>query len=217
MDLTDEIHLVRIAVATYDLELAQSGLAAAERRAELNPDVATITATAAHVHGLLGSDPEDLESAVELFKDSPRRLALAAALEDLGVARVDRGARGLAIEALGEALEHYAAAGATCDVARLRGCLRNLGVRRRLVSVGRPDAGWAALTETELTVARLVAEGLTNRDTAERLFISPHTVSSHLRHVFAKLGINSRVELTRLAGEHERPVNNDARDSALAP
>ena len=86
-----------------------------------------------------------------------------------------------------------------------------------MVSVGRPDTGWTALTEAELTVARLVAEGLTNRDTAERLFISPHTVSSHLRHVFAKLGISSRVELTRLAGEQERPVNNDARRTALAP
>jgi DNA-binding CsgD family transcriptional regulator len=215
-DVTDEVQLVRIAVATDDGELARSGLAAAERRAELNPDIATITAAAAHVRGLLGSDPEELASAVELFKDSPRRLAFAAALEDLGISRVDRGARGLAIEALGEALEHYAAAGATCDAARLRSRLRDLGVRRRLVSAGRPDTSWTALTEAELAVARLVAEGLTNRDAAARLFISPHTVSSHLRHVFAKLGVNSRVELTRLAAEHERPASSDARRGALA-
>ena len=90
-------------------------------------------------------------------------------------------------------------------------------MRRRLVSVGRPDTGWTALTETELTVARLVAEGLTNRDTAERLFISPHTVSSHLRHVFAKLGISSRVELTRLAAEHAAPINDEREPSTLAP
>ena len=50
----------------------------------------------------------------------------------------------------------------------------------------------------------LIANGLTNREAAERLFISPHTVSTHLRHVFAKLGINSRVELARLALERER-------------
>jgi DNA-binding CsgD family transcriptional regulator len=217
VDVTDEIQLVRIAVAADDSELAQSGLAAAECRAELNPDIATIIATAAHVRGLLGGDPDELASAVELFKGSPRRLALAAALEDLGVSQVDRGARGLAIEALGEALEHYAAAGAIVDTARLRSRLRELGVRRRLVSTGRPDTSWTALTETELAVARLVAEGLTNRDTAERLFISPHTVSTHLRHVFAKLGINSRVELTRLAGEHEQPSSVGARSSALTP
>ena len=39
---------------------------------------------------------------------------------------------------------------------------------------------------------RLVSEGATNREVAERLFISPHTVNSHLRHVFTKLGISSR-------------------------
>ena len=54
------------------------------------------------------------------------------------------------------------------------------------------------MTTAELAVARLVAEGLTNREVAERLFVSPHTVNSHLRHVFSKLGINSRVELARL-------------------
>ena len=216
MDVTDEIQLVRIAIAADDSELAQSGLAAAERREERNPDVATIAATAAHVRGLLGGDVQELESAVELFRDSPRRLASSAALEDLGIAQLDRGARDLAIDALGEALEHYAGAGATRDAARLRGRLRDLGVRRRLVSTGRPDTSWTALTESELAVVRLVAEGLTNRDTAERLFVSPHTVDSHLRHVFTKLGIKSRVELTRLAAEHERPISEDARRSAVA-
>jgi DNA-binding CsgD family transcriptional regulator len=49
-----------------------------------------------------------------------------------------------------------------------------------------------------------VARGLTNREVAEHLYVSPHTVSSHLRRVFAKLDINSRVELTRLAGDHDK-------------
>jgi DNA-binding CsgD family transcriptional regulator len=48
-------------------------------------------------------------------------------------------------------------------------------------------------------VVQLVADGLTNREVAERLYISSNTVSSHLRHAFEKLGINSRVALTRLA------------------
>src|SRR6266446_172234 len=78
-----------------------------------------------------------------------------------------------------------------------------LGVRRRLVAAEPEANGWAALTTSELTVARLVAEGLTNREVAERLFVSPHTVSSHLRHVFAKLGITSRVELARVARDYE--------------
>ena len=59
-------------------------------------------------------------------------------------------------------------------------------------------------TAPSRSCGRLVAEGLTNGEVAERLFVSPHTVNSHLRHVFAKLGINSRVELARLARDHEQ-------------
>jgi DNA-binding CsgD family transcriptional regulator len=57
------------------------------------------------------------------------------------------------------------------------------------------------MTKSELAVAQLVASGLTNREIAERLFVSPHTVNTHLRQVFAKLEVNSRVDLTRLATE----------------
>jgi predicted ATPase/DNA-binding CsgD family transcriptional regulator len=62
----------------------------------------------------------------------------------------------------------------------------------------RPVRGWASLTDAELRVAYLVAGGATNRDAAEQLFLSPHTVSSHVRSAFAKLGINSRIELARI-------------------
>jgi DNA-binding CsgD family transcriptional regulator len=65
----------------------------------------------------------------------------------------------------------------------------------------KPATGWAAMTKSELAVAQLVADGLTNREIAERLFVSPHTVNTHLRQVFAKLDVNSRVDLTRLATE----------------
>ncbi len=54
-------------------------------------------------------------------------------------------------------------------------------------------------------MARLVAEGGTNRQIADRLFLSPHTVDSHIRHAFAKLGVTSRVELTRLALANDQP------------
>jgi DNA-binding CsgD family transcriptional regulator len=62
----------------------------------------------------------------------------------------------------------------------------------------RTPAGWDDLTDTERSVAQLVAEGLTNREAAERLFLSPHTVDFHLRSIFRKLGASSRVRLTRL-------------------
>jgi DNA-binding CsgD family transcriptional regulator len=62
----------------------------------------------------------------------------------------------------------------------------------------RPRFGWPSLTATELSVAELVAEGMTNREVAAKLYLSPHTVGFHMRQVFRKLEISSRVELTRL-------------------
>jgi DNA-binding CsgD family transcriptional regulator len=61
--------------------------------------------------------------------------------------------------------------------------------------------GWKSLTHTERTVTDLVAQGLTNREAAERLFLSPHTVGFHLRAIYRKLDVGSRVELTRLVLE----------------
>ena len=73
----------------------------------------------------------------------------------------------------------------------------------------RPKTGWASLTGSELRVARLVAEGLTNREIGARLFLSRHTVDSHVRHAFAKLQLSSRVELTRVVLTHSRPGEGD--------
>jgi DNA-binding CsgD family transcriptional regulator len=64
--------------------------------------------------------------------------------------------------------------------------------------------GLAALTESEHAVADLVAQGLTNREVGGSLFISPHTVDYHLRQVFRKLNLQSRVDLARLVAESSR-------------
>jgi DNA-binding CsgD family transcriptional regulator len=63
----------------------------------------------------------------------------------------------------------------------------------------RPTSGWGSLTPMELDVVRLVREGLGNKDIGARLFISPRTVQTHLTHVYAKLGIASRVQLVQEA------------------
>jgi DNA-binding CsgD family transcriptional regulator len=63
---------------------------------------------------------------------------------------------------------------------------------------------WDGLTDSERTVAELVASGLTNREVAQRIYLSPHTVSFHLRKVYRKLGVATRVELARLSIEQER-------------
>jgi DNA-binding CsgD family transcriptional regulator len=81
-----------------------------------------------------------------------------------------------------------------------------------VVSVGDPSrdrpapepagTGWASLTGAERSVASIIADGATNRQAGARLFVSRHTIDFHLRQIFRKLGIGSRVELARVAAEH---------------
>ena len=202
MDVTDDPQLVRIALAAGDARLAADIVASAQERARRNPAIGSVRAAAAQARGLLDADVAQLAEACRLFEAAPRPMALASALEDLGVAKLRAGAVAAGVDTLGRALVLYSEAGATWDAARVRGRLRANGVRRRLVTSTRPNAGWAALTDSELAVVRLIAAGLTNRETAVRLFVSPHTVNSHLRHAFTKLGVNSRVELARVVAAH---------------
>ena len=65
-----------------------------------------------------------------------------------------------------------------------------------------PDQGWASLTDAELRVVSCVVGGATNRSIAEELHLSRHTVDAHLKHVYLKLDIHSRVELAVLAMHH---------------
>jgi DNA-binding CsgD family transcriptional regulator len=66
----------------------------------------------------------------------------------------------------------------------------------------RPTSGWGSLTPTERDVIELVQQGLSNKDIATRLFISPRTVATHLTHVYTKLGLTSRVQLAQEAARH---------------
>jgi DNA-binding CsgD family transcriptional regulator len=206
LDPADDPQLVRIALASEDWELAESATTGAERRAEINPGIPAVLASAAHARGLLTGDPGLLARAVTVLEGGQRRLALASALEDLALAEIRVGRTGQAIAALDRALVIYAACGARWDLARVRRRLRQLGIKRRLPAEHRPTLGWAALTESELAVVRLVADGLTNREAAERLYVSPHTVNGHLRHAFEKLGISSRVALTRITAGQPGPA-----------
>jgi DNA-binding CsgD family transcriptional regulator/tetratricopeptide (TPR) repeat protein len=199
-EVEDDPQLVRIAVAAGDGQLAEHTVGQAERRCELNPGVLSFQAAAAHARGLWQGSEHDLRTAASLFAAGPRPLATASALEDLGRLQAAAGATTDAIRSLDSALAINAQAGASWDAARVRGRLRRLGVCRRIAVSKRPATGWEALTSAEASIARLAAEGKTNREIAETLFISPHTVNSHLRHIFDKLGVNSRIQLTKMAG-----------------
>ena len=67
----------------------------------------------------------------------------------------------------------------------------------------RPVEGWPSLTDTERQVALLVAEGLTNAQVGQRMFLSRHTIDFHLRQIFRKLNVHSRVGMTRRVLEFE--------------
>ena len=141
-EIADDPQLVRIAVAVGDEELAEHAIEQAERRCQLNPGVVSFKAAVAHARGLWRSSTYDLETAAALFETGPRPLATALALEDLGRLQVSEGATGDAIASLDRALAIDVQAGARWDAARVRGQLRQLGVRRRIVISDRPATGW---------------------------------------------------------------------------
>ncbi|WP_234334246.1 helix-turn-helix transcriptional regulator [Streptomyces sp. NRRL B-1347] len=201
LDPADAPGLVRMALRAGAHDPAVRAVAVAERRAALNPGVTLLAATAAHARGLLDNDLDHLLRAVRLYEGASRPLARASALEDAG-RKLAVTRRSDAVPQLDKALGLYTRAGAERDVARVRRRLRAAGVRRRPASAGQAEE-WPELTGAELGVARLVAQGLTNAQVAERLSVSPHTVSSHLRRAFTKLDLTSRQELTRLVEKRD--------------
>ena len=78
---------------------------------------------------------------------------------------------------------------------------------RRIVSQPRAKTGWDSLTDSELTVVNLIAQGATNRDRRHAAARLPHTVKAHVHNAFAKLGINSRAELSKLMHGTDHPTN----------
>ncbi|GAA4559697.1 helix-turn-helix transcriptional regulator [Planotetraspora kaengkrachanensis] len=204
--------MTRVALTTENRPLAEKVVDTAESLARGNPDFPVLAAAAAHARGVLDRAPAALARAAA---DHPDPWGRSSAAEDLGVVlTADPHERPRAVSRLEEALHGYENVGALRDAARVRARLRELGVRHRhWTRAERPTSGWASLTDTERAVVELVAKSLTNRQVAAQMFLSPHTVSTHLRHVFGKLGIASRVELARLAAERhlvESPDDGDA-------
>src|SRR5581483_8574117 len=117
------------------------------------PDVVSFRAALAHARGLEQGSTSALEEAAVLFGEGSRPLATASALEDLGRLLAANGAADRATTALDQALEISDQVGASWDATRVRGRLRRLGVRRRVVAPKRPQTGWEALTSAEAAVA----------------------------------------------------------------
>ncbi len=182
-----------------DAALALHGLGRAQEAVALaDEDVAAARAwgapralgSALRVRGLVGEDSQRLgylREATEILETSGARLELARAKHALGAAQTDEDAR----ETLREGLDLAAAGGATGLADEIRSTLVARGGRPRRKRL----TGFAALTATERRVADLAGAGWSNADIAEKLVVTPRTVSFHLTNVYRKLGVTSRAEL----------------------
>ena len=152
--------------------------------------------------GLARGGPEGLallRESVATLDRSPALLERARSLAELGAALRRSGERAAAREPLARALELAAQCGARPLAARARDELIAAGARPR-----RPwRTGVDALTPSELRIARLAADGRSNRDIAGELYVTLKAVEGHLAHAYAKLGIGGRDQLPRALGSRK--------------
>ena len=137
-----------------------------------------------------------LRDAAEVLAGSFARLEHGRALADLGAAALEAGDRAEARETLRQALELAHTCGAAALEERALAGLRAAGARPRRAVLRGPDA----LTPSERRVAEMAAEGSSNREIAERLFVTVRTVEYHLQGAYRKLGIDGRGKLAEALG-----------------
>jgi class 3 adenylate cyclase/DNA-binding CsgD family transcriptional regulator len=185
------------ALEHHALGEAAAALALAREEVELAREwgVASTLGRALRILGSIqGGDAgiDLLQESVGVLEPSPARVEHAYALADLGAALRRANRRADAREHLRQALELAQRGGATLLAERAHEELIATGARPRRVEL----SGAAALTPSERRIAALAAEGQTNRDIAQALFVTLRTVEMHLSNAFRKLGISSRTQLS---------------------
>jgi DNA-binding CsgD family transcriptional regulator len=185
--------LIRLMIAEQRNDLADHSVRLADRLAGENPDVHAIGAAALHGAGLLEQNLDKLRQAADSPTDPWAR---ASAFEDIGVLLAE-GGEGCpeAVENLELAMRSYAEMGSLRDSSRIRSRLRRINANPQAQARFWPCSRIPGLTDTEYAVAKLVSNGLTNGQAADQMFLSRHTVAFHLRKVFQKTGVKSRLEL----------------------
>jgi DNA-binding CsgD family transcriptional regulator len=141
-----------------------------------------------------------LEEAVQALDGSPAKLEQAKARAELGAALRRANRRSQAREQLRHAVELATTCGATELAARAERELLATGARPRRVALSGVDS----LTPSERRVAELAAEGPTNREIAQALFVTQRTVEVHLTSIYRKLAISSRSQLAAALAEPAR-------------
>ena len=188
----------RVASAAGDAGLRARVLQATELLERERPAIPLFTGVAGYARGILERDAQALLAAADVLHSSSRPLLYAAAAEDAGAELAHTDHPDEALDQLNAAFDTYLHHEALADARRVGRELRRLGVERRIVSHPRAKTGWDSLTDSELKVVNLIAQGVTNRSVATQLHLSLHTVKTHVHNAFAKLGINSRAQLTQL-------------------
>jgi DNA-binding CsgD family transcriptional regulator len=189
--------VVPSAVEAGDREVAERVADDAREVAARNPGVRTHAGIAAFARGLLDDDLVLIREGGDLLTGSPRPLMRGTGALETGRALIRHGFPDEGTSQLEDAVATFTAMGAHGPARQSEALLARLGAStvhpppRR----SRPAQGWDALTEAERRVARLVAQGHTNRSVAEALFVSTHTVSTHMRSIFQKLVVRSRTQL----------------------
>jgi DNA-binding CsgD family transcriptional regulator len=188
----------RVASAAGDAGLRARVLQATEVLEREQPTFPLFTGVAGYARGLVERDAAALVAAASVLQPLARPLLYAAAAEDAGVELAHTDGTEEAVDQLNAAFDTYLRHEALADARRVGRELRRLGVERRIAGQPRAKTGWDSLTDSELKVVNLIAQGATNRDVATQLHLSLHTVKTHVRNAFAKLGINSRAQLAPL-------------------
>jgi DNA-binding CsgD family transcriptional regulator len=190
---------VRLATTIGDSAAAQTLADQAAAMAD-DTEIPHRQANAWHCRGLVDHDAGRLLRAADRYHDAGRPLPRAKALEAAAGALVDIGDRAPARAAFSGAVDLYASLGAARDVARLQARFRAHGIRRApRVKHRRARRGWDSLTPAEAKIAALVAQGMTNPQIANRLFLSHRTVATHVSHILGKLDVRSRIDIAREA------------------
>ena len=190
---------IRLALEVGDMSTARALTSHAAALAA-GPQIPHRQANALYCRGLLEHDAAGLLAAAEHYDGAGRPLLSAQALEAAAEEFVRADDRGQARAAFTRAVEVYTSLGAAADVARCSAAFRAHGIRRGPhAKHRRARSGWDSLTATEIKVAAMVEDGLSNPQIAAELVLSPRTVASHVSSILKKLDVHSRTDIAREA------------------
>lgn len=168
--------LVRLALDADDAGLKRTVLDTVNGLAEDNPGISVVSLSALHANAVVERDPSGL---AHIIVQSPDPLSIGLATEELAKLHAGQGSP------------------------RRPRVLPSAPDPAAVVADGTPahrhGACWSVLSDMERRIAYLVSVGMTNQQIARRVHLSAHTVNYHLRKIYKKLGIGTRVELAREA------------------